>query len=193
MVTVIANQKRTTATYGKDLPLTFDPLDGNAKEWLYPYIGFTGHQHIPCVYNWMRIALRYQNDTPWEPYPMELEYTDSTTESFDLPDNRFDQYSYGSDDELIEVGTFWTSTGSTRTTELIVPVWGRDVVAVRGSLEITSNNLIFGADASTRFGRSGMPDRFFYDTDTFTLGTYIIDYEVTIANTGKVSHSLTIS
>jgi hypothetical protein len=187
MVTVIANQKRTTATYGDELPVTFDPLDGNANQWLRPLDPGVGFIEIPCVCNWMRIAMFYYNDDPWEVYPMELEYKDETFESFDVyPDN-----SYGSGKELIQVNTVASPFYLNRT-ELLVPVWGREVVAIRGSVQITAESISFGAEAS--FGLSNtIATRFFYDVRNFPLATYDVDYEVTIANTGKVSHSLTIS
>ena len=187
MATVIAYQKRST-DFGKvlDTPCRFDPLDGNANEWFHHFEDGSGSWY-PCVGPTIYIFVKVASSTEFDPGSLQLEDWDGNTESLAFSQSTGWQH-YGSyfDGELSTLRTDrWFDYD---VLQMRVPVWAKNTKALRGSILCTTDSLRFAAGNAAGFSDNTLPwgGNFFDDSWTFAETYGYIDFEVLLAESGRV-------
>ncbi len=187
MVTVIANQKRTTKIVGADVPCAFDPLDGNAIKWI---------EDQPCVERWL--SFRVGHDGSEQSHSdLTVTFRDGSEITLSAPNSGASTYD-GTIPNRITYGRGLSDFDSKRFTYAIPPVWSRDVASMSFSFEVTSgwgtSTVHINWHCVVGFLKTGSSSSFLlfdsgaYAVNAPTGGAWkLVSADLEIAATGKVT------
>ena len=191
MVTIIANQKRTIAGDGGDIPCSFDLLDSGSVgsspiEWLRDITIFGGRYRTVCVANWARINIYTKGTSPWDLGTLTI-----GSNVYTIPVNSGAVAGTGYD-RVFYSG--WVDT-SFNLIRVSIPVWALEIFHARLEFQATTDYITTRASPHSVYT---IPDNldpgiFYEELIIMPNGTYDITHDFTVSAEGRVSHSTSYS